>query len=133
MSIDNLKTLNNLTNNEIQIGQVLKVSNSPQINKDAIIYVVQRGDSLYGIARMFGTTVENIKRVNSLSSDIITPGQELVINENIPVGESNYYVVKRGDTLYSIAKNNNITVDDLIKMNNLTSLILKVGDKLIVP
>ncbi|MBQ3435723.1 MAG: LysM peptidoglycan-binding domain-containing protein [Bacilli bacterium] len=133
MSVDNLKTLNNLTSNEIQIGQVLKVSNKDQLNKDVIVYIVQRGDSLYKISKMFGTTIESIKRLNNLSSDIITPGQELVINENIPVGENNYYVVKKGDTLYGIAKNNNITVDDLIKTNNLTSLILKVGDKLIVP
>ena len=133
MSVDNLKTLNNLTSNEIQIGQVLKVSNKDQLNKDVIVYIVQRGDSLYKISKMFGTTIESIKRLNNLSSDIITPGQELVINENIPVGENNYYVVKKGDTLYGIAKNNNITVDELIKTNNLSSLILKVGDKLIVP
>lgn len=133
MSVDNLKVLNNLTNNELQIGQILKVSKKEQLNKDAIIYIVQKGDSLYSIARMFGTTIESIKRLNNLSSDIITPGQELIINENIPLGENDYYIVKRGDTLYSIAVNNNITVDDLIKTNNLSSLNIQVGDKLIIP
>ena len=133
MTVDNLKTLNNLTNNELSIGQILKVSNTDQLNKDTILYIVQPRDTLYSISLMFGTTIESIKRLNNLTSDIITPGQELIINENIPIGETDFYVVKRGDTLYSIAIANGITVDELITINNLSSLDLKVGDKLIIP
>ena len=49
---------------------------------------------------------------------------------DLPMEETNYYIVKQGDTLWSIAKNNNITINDLKKYNNLNSNLLSVGQKL---
>lgn len=94
------------------------------------IYIVKQGDSLYSIANKYNTTVNDIKRLNNLSSNELSIGQRL----KIPVisNNDNYYLVKKGDTLYSIARNNNITVLELKRLNNLTSNEIYEGQKLIL-
>ncbi len=54
-------------------------------------------------------------------------------NPSAGPANGNEYVVQKGDTLTSIAKNNGVTVADLRKANNLTSDSLKVGQKLVIP
>ena len=66
-------------------------------------------------------TVDKLKDINNLNSNMISIGMKLKINNN-----SKQYVVKKGDTLWSIAKNNNTTVNDLVKKNNLTSSNLSI-------
>lgn len=90
-------------------------------------YTVQRGDTLYGIAKQFGTTVADIKRINNLNSDSISVGQVLIIEEDTA---PTTYTVQRGDTLYSIGRKFNIPVLDLMRINNITSTILRVGQVL---
>ncbi len=95
-------------------------------------YIVKKGDNLYSIARKFNTTVDNIKKLNNLTSNNLSIGQRLII-KNIPLtnnDNTDYYVVKPGDTLYGIAKKYNLTVENLKKMNNLTSNILTIGSRL---
>ena len=97
-------------------------------------YTVVSGDTLYSIARKFNTTVDEIKRLNNLTSNSLTVGQRLLIkeennNENM---EEIYYTVVRGDTLYSIARKFNTTVDEIKRLNNLTTNTLIVGQKLLV-
>ena len=65
-------------------------------------YVVQNGDTLYGISKQFGVSVEDIKTANNLTSNIISVGQTLKIPTT-----NNTYVVKKGESLYFIFKNNN--------------------------
>lgn len=52
---------------------------SPTITEDSIQYVVKKGDTLYGIAKQFHTTVELIKRVNNLQNDALAIGQKLKV------------------------------------------------------
>lgn len=91
-------------------------------------YTVQRGDTLYGIAKQFGTTVEEIKKLNNLTSNTIAIGQVLKIKEDT-IGPTTYKVVK-GDSLYSIANKFSLSVLDLMKYNDLTSTVLQIGQVL---
>ncbi|MDD4706199.1 MAG: LysM peptidoglycan-binding domain-containing protein, partial [Bacilli bacterium] len=99
------------------------------------LYTVKVGDTLYSIARMFNTTVEAIKSINNLTSNILSIGQKLIIpglkQGTIEGGET--YTVKAGDTLYSIARTFNTTVEAIKSINNLTSNILSIGQRLIIP
>lgn len=96
-------------------------------------YVVKAGDTLYSIARMFNTTVDNIKRNNNLSSNFITIGQRLNINNNVSTSDDNLYVVKKGDTLYSISRDYNVSVNDIKNLNNLSDNLLSIGQVLKLP
>ncbi len=88
-------------------------------------YVVQKGDSLYGIAKQLGTTVDEIKRLNQLANDTISIGQVLIIQEDTKAPTT--YIVEKGDNLYEIAKRFGISIDQLMENNNLTSHLLQVG------
>lgn len=97
-------------------------------------YIVVSGDSLWSIAKKFGTTVNELKELNNLTSNNLSIGQVLKIpveiEEEIPSGT---YVVKSGDTLYSIANKFNTTVSELKSLNNLTSNTLSIGQNLKIP
>ena len=100
-------------------------------------YVVKRGDTLYSIARNFNTTVDRLKLLNNLTSNTLTVGQVLKLDEEVDIspdpnnGET--YTVKPGDTLYKIASEFNTTVAELIDLNNLSSTILSTGQTLLIP
>ena len=79
-TVEAIKALNGLTSNVIDVGQVLKIPASQ--SEGTIRYTVRPGDSLWLIARRYGTTVEAIKTLNGLQSDILSIGQVL----EIPVG-----------------------------------------------
>ena len=75
-----------------------------------------------------GRVVTKLKEVNKLVDNMLSVGQKLII----PLIEDTTYVVKSGDTLYSIARKFNTTVDDLKKLNNLVDDVLSVGKILIL-
>ena len=135
ISVNELKELNNLKNNNITIGQVLKIkSNIPSEEvTEKNYYIVKSGDTLYSIAKKYNTTVDKIKKLNNLKSDNLSIGMELKIKEE--PSSTNYidYVVKSGDNLYSIAKKYNTTVDEIKKLNGLTSGLLNIGMTLKIP
>ena len=98
---------------------------------------MQKGDTLYSIAKKFNLTVENLKKMNNLVNNTITIGQTLYIDNNnleVPnspsLPEEEIYIVQKGDTLYSIGKKFNITVDELKLINNLNSNEIKIGQQL---
>ena len=72
------KELNNLTSNNLSIGQQLKIPSSSN-NTSYTTYTVKRGDSLWLIANNFNTTVDSIKRLNNLTSNNLSIGQQLKI------------------------------------------------------
>ena len=98
-------------------------------------YTVKAGDTLYGIARRFNTTVDELIRLNNLNSTILSIGQVILIKgkSDDNSNSNNTYTVNKGDTLYSIAKRFGVTVQDLVKTNNLTSTTLSIGQVLIIP
>lgn len=132
-TVDKLKKLNNLNSNLLSIGQTLIISDNDMINANDKSYVVKSGDTLYGIAKKYNTTVNELKGLNNLINNNLTVGQKLIIT-NLPKNEiSNKYIVKSGDNLYAISKLYGIPVDQLKQANNLTSNLLNVGQELIIP
>lgn len=130
-TINALKSANNLTNDNLQIGQILTIPNGTTTST----YTVKNGDSLWKIASQYGITVNELKNANGLTGDNLQVGQILTIpTEQVkPTPSNNTYTVKNGDSLWSIARTYNTTVDTLRKLNNLNSDILKIGQTLIIP
>lgn len=146
--INSIKKINDLTSNTIFIGQVLKVPNVVNDNNSGEVeyqeYVVKRGDSLWKIARDFNTTVNQILELNMLDSANLQIGDVLKIPVDIDNGIdinnylndnsfTNSYVVKQGDSLWSIARQYGVSVNDLKAINNLNSNLLSIGQELIIP
>lgn len=123
-----------MSSNILSIGQVLKVPKSASSEITSTIdYVVKSGDNLYAIARKYNTTVNEIKSLNNLGSDILSVGQILKIPTVTPSQEQEEtYIVQSGDSLYSIARKFNTTVDNIKALNNLSSNLLNIGQILIV-
>lgn len=96
-------------------------------------YIVQQGDTLWSISRMFNTTVENLRSLNQLSTDTISIGQRLRIRESKPEEELMIYTVQRGDSLWALASRFNSSVEELMRINNLTSANLSIGQQLLIP
>ena len=114
-------------------------------------YKVRRGESLWTIARIHNATVQDLKYLNGLKSNIIRPGQWLLVamDENsptvsakrtsrknkqlIPRSRSNYRV-KNGDTLWGIARKFGTSTQTLLVANGLNKKsVLRAGDKLYIP
>ncbi len=132
-TVDDIKSLNNLMDNTLYIGQKLRIPSASEVPGAGSNYVVKSGDSLYSIARRFNTTVDDIKRLNNLESDILSIGQTLQIPTSSDIVEGNIYTVKGGDTLWNIAQQFNTTVSDIVSLNNLTNSLLSIGQTLKIP
>lgn len=130
-TVSELKKENNLTSNTLQIGEVLRVPTKEIYEEEENIYIVKKGDTLYSIAMANNTTVDELKKANNLTSNILSTGQLLKIPSAL-LPESTY-IVKKGDSLYSIANKYNTNVDELKRINNLTSNILSIGQVLKLP
>lgn len=130
-TVSELKKENNLTTNTLQIGEVLRIPTKEIYEGEENVYIVQKGDTLYSVAMANNTTVDELKKANNLTSNILSTGQLLKIPSAL-LPESTY-IVKKGDSLYSIANKYNTTVDELKRINNLTSNILSIGQVLKLP
>ena len=96
-------------------------------------YRVRRGDSLSVIAHRFGTSVRQLKNLNGLSGTLIRVGQRLRVNRDVmEAGEVTWYRVRRGDSLWSIAKRFRVSVQDLKILNNLRSSLIRAGRMLMI-
>ncbi len=130
---------NNLTSTVLTVGQQLIIPADPEsTGEDEMMtnntYVVQKGDSLYSISRMYGISVDDIKNANNLTSNILTIGQVLTIpTDEVSSNTSNLYVVKKGDSLWSIANRFGVSINQIRMINNLNSDILSIGQTLIIP
>ena len=129
-TVSEIKKLNNLTSNLLSVGQQLNIP-IIKTQTEGETYIVQKGDSLYSIANKFNTTVDNLKKINNLSSNLLSVGQILKLDET--TSDEGIYVVKKGDSLYSIANKYNTTVEELKSLNNLTNNLLSIGQKLKLP
>lgn len=158
-TVNAIKEANGLTTDETRIGQTLIIptliggqavetnTSVPSTPTQGTKYTVVPGDSLFSIAKRFGTSVDALKSSNQLSSDLLRVGQVLTIPTNgnptapppppapalAPTNESTSYTVQAGDTLWGIARKHNISVDQLKQANQLSSNTIGVGQTLTIP
>ena len=145
ISVDTLMKDNGITGTNLIVGQVLKIrvpeveeidecygeDYTPQDNVSSINYTVKKGDSLYKIATKYNTSINAIQKLNNLNNINLSVGQVLKIPNSVSNNNKNY-TVQKGDSLYSIAKKFNTTIDSIKKKNNLTNNLLSIGQKLII-
>ncbi|WP_071879226.1 LysM peptidoglycan-binding domain-containing protein, partial [Enterococcus silesiacus] len=178
ISIATIKSWNNLSSDVIYVGQKLVVKkesgnsgstggsnsggntggsgNTGNTGTSSTYYTVKSGDSLWAIANANGISITNLRQWNSLSGDIIYPGQKLIVKKGSgntgggntsgntggstgnSGGSSNagasstYYTVKSGDSLWAIANANGISIANLRQWNSLNGDIIYPGQKLVV-
>ena len=98
-------------------------------------YVVEKGDTLYGISKKFNTSVQSLKELNNLNDNNIKAKDILKVSSNNDANplECIVYTVKKGDTLYNIAKKYNTTVEEIKRYNNLQTNLLNIGDRIVIP
>lgn len=130
-TVSELKKINNLSNNNLSIGQILKIPTKIVDVGDTELYQVKAGDTLYSVANKYNITLNELKTINNLTNNDLSIGQLLKVPSGL--SQVNTYTVEKGDTLYSIAKKFNISVNKLKEYNNLTTNMLNIGQKLIIP
>lgn len=108
---------------EILLTDTTEIPNNTGIdpNNLKLTYIVQRGNTLSQIAARYGTTVENIVKLNNIQNpNLIYVGQELIIpNVNKQTSTVQTYIVQTGNTLSQIAAKYNTTVEQLVRLNNI--------------
>ncbi|OIJ22295.1 hypothetical protein BKP45_06545 [Anaerobacillus alkalidiazotrophicus] len=166
VTVRDLKMVNNLTSDHIQVNQTLimpETSSSKIVNEVsppsgqneqelASTYTVVQGDTLFRIARIHNTSVQELKSLNNLPSDLIRVGQKLNVTakaeqkyDNAVINNirhkddtqteqvrSSIYTAVPGDTLWGISRRFNLPVYELKHMNGLQDDIILIGQKLII-
>ncbi len=149
ISVEKLKTWNNLDTNELEVGEQLIVR-QPE-TEEPVIHTVQKQETLYSISKQYGVSITELKSWNELSGNNLEMGQELKIYRDSRGGQvtgdpsessivtkgntqqkNTYYTVKSGDTLYRIAREHNMSVSELKALNDLRSNTIAVGQQLTV-
>lgn len=158
VTVGQLREWNDLQSNSLQPGQVLVVV--AHSNDERVLHEVKPGDSLFGISRQYNVTIAEIQEWNNIEGTNLEAGTKLVIypqstTEQQPsiddleqmdeeertsiverytesAAESESYTVKSGDTLYGIARQHDMTVNELRQINNLQDDMLRVGQRITV-
>jgi LysM repeat protein len=144
MTSAELRALNNISNDRIRIGQKLRVSANQAPAKTDVasalppppgpesgaveVYQAEAGDTLEMVAAFYNTTAEELRQINGLSGSQLVSGQKIKIrgaaakpgsaSGSSGSSKAGTYQVGSGDTMYSIARAHNLTVDELKKLNN---------------
>lgn len=135
MSTSELADLNNIESPyKIKIGQKLKIEYNKKTGGGLSTYVVKSGDNLSTIASNYGMSTVELANLNGIKKPYnIRIGQTIKIKENNAKSSNSVstYVVKSGDNLTKIAKNNDMTLQELVELNEIKSpYIIKPGQKL---
>ena len=161
VSVEEIKEWNHLSGTSIQLGTSLQVAKNEAVANEPLAsapkmenveYIVKKGDNLGTISKKFGSSIDDLKQWNNLQDNTIALGRSLIVAKSEMAIESkelpekfrkkdnlastsknngvNYYV-KKGDSLYSIAKKYpGVTISDIKKWNDLRAEDLKPGMKL---
>ena len=128
VTVNQLRTWNNLTSNVLAVGQRLKVTGEvTPTPPPTTAYTVKAGDTLWSISTRYGVSVTQLKQWNNLTSNFLSVGQRLTVTS-----PSTTYTVKSGDSLWKIATQFGVTVQNLKDWNGLTSNVIYTNQRLIV-
>jgi len=145
VSVDDIKRWNNLRSSKIIAGKSLVVypnghnktvskSNVNTSSNDFIYHKVKKGETLSNIAETYKISISSIQQWNNITGNKIIAGQDLKIKKssgsNFEQPKDGYHIVERGQSLYSISKMYNTSVQTLKKLNNLSSSKIIPGQKL---
>ncbi|PFH90670.1 LysM peptidoglycan-binding domain-containing protein [Bacillus sp. AFS088145] len=115
--------------NKVKVTTILAaaaLSVSVSANVQAATINVKKGDTLWDLSRANNATVENTKMINGITSDLIHPGDKLII------APEKHYQVKKGDTLWDIAQNHDVTVSQIQEWNNIHTDLIQPGLNLVI-
>lgn len=140
VTVNQIKQWNNLRSNFLSIGQRLSIGTptttppptpTPPPSTDTS-YTVRSGDTLWSIATRHSVTVAHLKQWNGLTSNLLTIGQKLIVAGEVTPAPptTTRYTVRSGDTLWAISRRNDVTVNQLMTWNKLTSSFLSIGQQL---
>ncbi|MFC3559146.1 LysM peptidoglycan-binding domain-containing protein [Pedobacter jamesrossensis] len=169
-TVEEIKKANNLSGNNLRIGQKLKIPATKNIDSDKVVsvaetptstsevkdapgtYTVKKGESIFNIAKQFGITAYQIRKMNNLPDNTLSTGQVLKIPSDItteipavkekvvekvvketPKDESFVYTVGSGETIFNIAKKFNLTAYQIRIANKLDDNTITTGQKLVIP
>jgi len=148
ITVAELKEWNNLQDNNVMLDARLKVKGEALVAENtktepivpSTSYIVQKGDNLSLIARKYGVTVAEIQEWNAIEGNSITVGSKLLILKENPKNDvaaaqkdaarQKHYLVKKGDSLFTIAKKSGVTVSDIKRWNGIKGDELQPGMKL---
>lgn len=121
-----------------------------------IIHTIQAGETIFRVSKIYGVTVDDIKAWNDLSINTVEIGQELVIlggnikpattitqanptkiysapaSASVNPNNYKYHILQAGQTVYRVSKIYGVTVDDIVKWNNIKGFAVIVGQRLVV-
>lgn len=144
-SSDNLIFVNDITGTQLIAGRTIRVPSAGSAGKtrsaeESFSYKIQKGDTLYSLARKYDTKVELIKDINGLSSNnlrtgetIVIPGDGYVKSSPEPAGEPVVYKIRKGDTLGRIAQKFGVSVQSIRRANNINGNIIRAGSTMLIP
>lgn len=142
LSVDELVAINGLDGDVIRVGQVLRLTPSANAVPAApLVVTVERGDSLWALARIHDVSLEAIAAANGIAADrplrigarLTIPGRYAGSDPAQGGYVAPSYLVQRGDSLETIARRHNTTVSALMSVNNLRNTRILAGQTLRVP
>ncbi|CAD2070487.1 LysM peptidoglycan-binding domain-containing protein [Phocicoccus pinnipedialis] len=118
----------------VTLGSVAILSGAYATHTQAAEHTVQSGDTLWAIAAKANTTVDQLKHINNLNSDLIFPGDVIETEGEVKKAPTNKvstgtYTVKSGDTLFNIGQKFNVSYKDIMVWNNLSTDLIFPGQK----
>ena len=146
VTINDIQKWNNLSSTTIYVNQKISVlaphshssDTNTAVNTTGSTYIVKSGDTLWGISKSYGMSISGLKSLNGLRSDVIYPGQKLKVsgtaataaNTTTTANSSSTYTVRSGDNLSTIAARHNLSLSELMSINNLKSHLIYPGQVL---
>ena len=105
-------------------------------NDEFITHKVTKGDTLWSISKQYNTSLKPILALNNIKDkDILSIGQIIkILKDNLPAADYTMYIVKKGETLWSIAQEYNLSVNLILATNNIANPeLISIGQEMKIP